>query len=144
MIIIPDFMAVVDSLRFTIGNITWTTGLNSLTTRTMEEAQIQSMFTTSFLTSTVASTMLDTALTTLATSLTTPTTHRSLPRYKGKQVDLKLFDQVDLKLFEILTLVDLVLNQSIGPTSTGHHRSTRPTQVIQPEWLDIYLMIITT
>jgi hypothetical protein len=37
MVIIPDFMAVVDSLSFTIGQITWTTGVNSFTATATEE-----------------------------------------------------------------------------------------------------------
>jgi hypothetical protein len=40
MVIIPDFMAVADSLTFTVGQITWTIGVNSFTTTAMEVAQI--------------------------------------------------------------------------------------------------------
>jgi hypothetical protein len=40
MVTIPDSAAMVDGLSFTIGQITWTTGVNSFTTTTTEEAQI--------------------------------------------------------------------------------------------------------
>jgi hypothetical protein len=65
MVIIPDSTAVADDLSFTVGQIIWTTGVNSFTATTMEEAQIQSASTTS---SSVA------APTTPVTALTTPTT----------------------------------------------------------------------
>jgi hypothetical protein len=38
MVIIPDSPAVADSLSFTVGQITWTTGVNSFTAIAMEEA----------------------------------------------------------------------------------------------------------
>jgi hypothetical protein len=57
MVIIPDSMAVVDGLSFTVGQITWTTDINSFTATATEEAHIRSVSTTS------SSTM---ALTTLA------------------------------------------------------------------------------
>jgi hypothetical protein len=40
MVIIPDSVAVADGLSFTVGQITWTTGVNSFTATTTEEAQI--------------------------------------------------------------------------------------------------------
>jgi hypothetical protein len=40
MVIIPDSTAVADGLLFTVGQITWTTGANSFTATTTEEAQI--------------------------------------------------------------------------------------------------------
>jgi hypothetical protein len=40
MVIIPDFVAMVDGLTFTIGQITWTTSVNSFTAGATEEAQI--------------------------------------------------------------------------------------------------------
>jgi hypothetical protein len=40
MVIIPDSAAVADSLLFTVGQITWTTGVNSFTATATEEAQI--------------------------------------------------------------------------------------------------------
>jgi hypothetical protein len=42
MVIIPDSTAVVDGLSFTVSQITWTTGINSFTATTTEEAQIRS------------------------------------------------------------------------------------------------------
>jgi hypothetical protein len=82
MVIIPNSVATADGLSFTIDQITWTTGINSFTPTTTEEAQIQSVSTMSSLA--MAPTTLATAPTTLATAPTTPTTHRPLPRYKGK------------------------------------------------------------
>jgi hypothetical protein len=38
MVIIPDSAAVVDGLSFTVGQITWTTGVNSFAATAMEEA----------------------------------------------------------------------------------------------------------
>jgi hypothetical protein len=38
MVIIPDFMAVADGLLFTVGQITWTTDVNSFTATATEEA----------------------------------------------------------------------------------------------------------
>jgi hypothetical protein len=38
MVIIPNFMAVADGLSFTVGQITWTTGIDSFTTTATEEA----------------------------------------------------------------------------------------------------------
>jgi hypothetical protein len=63
MVIIPDSAAVADGLSFTVGQITWTTGVNSFTATTTEEAQIRFVSTTS---------LSATALTTLATTPTTP------------------------------------------------------------------------
>jgi hypothetical protein len=42
MVIIPDSATVEDDLSFTVGQITWTTGINGFTATTMEEAQIRS------------------------------------------------------------------------------------------------------
>jgi hypothetical protein len=114
MVIIPDSTVVVDGLSFTIGQITWTTGINSFTTTTMEEAQIRSASTTSSLATalTTLATALTTpamALTTLATTpttpemaLTTPTTRRPLPCYNGTMINntdlIEAIDQVGHKL----------------------------------------------
>jgi hypothetical protein len=38
MVIIPNFMAVADGLSFTVGQITWTTSIDSFTTTATEEA----------------------------------------------------------------------------------------------------------
>jgi hypothetical protein len=40
MVIIPDSVAMAHSLLFTVGQITWTAGVNSFTATTTEEAQI--------------------------------------------------------------------------------------------------------
>jgi hypothetical protein len=37
MVIIPDFVAVADGISFTIGQITWTTGVNNFTAAATEE-----------------------------------------------------------------------------------------------------------
>jgi hypothetical protein len=85
MVIIPDSVAVADCLSFIVGQITWTTSVNSFTTTTMEEAQIRSVSAMS--SSATAPTMMATAPTTPATALTTPTTYRPLPHYKGRVID---------------------------------------------------------
>jgi hypothetical protein len=40
MVIIPDFVAVADGLTFTVGQITWITGVNSFTAAATEVVQI--------------------------------------------------------------------------------------------------------
>jgi hypothetical protein len=106
MVIIPDSMTMADGLSFTVGQITWTTGVNSFTATTTEEARIQFASTTS------SSAM---APTTLAIAPTTPTTRRPLPRYKGRVIDntdlIEAIDQVGYKLSQTLTLVDSIQNQ---------------------------------
>jgi hypothetical protein len=70
------------------------------------------------------------ALTTLATAPTTLTTHRPLPRYKGREIDntdlIEAIDQVSHKLSQTLTLVDSIQNQSTQQVHLDHDRSTRP------------------
>jgi hypothetical protein len=92
--------------------------------------------------------MLAMALTTPAVSPTTPMTRRPLSRYKGKQIDdtdlLGAIDQVGLKLSKTFTLVDSMQNQSTRRASADRDRSTQPTLAIQPEWLNIDLMITAT
>ena len=82
---------------------------------TTEEARIQSALTTTSPALATAPTMLDLALATPASSSATPTTHRSLPRYKGRQIDntdlLDSIDQVGTKLAKTLALVDSIQNQ---------------------------------
>jgi hypothetical protein len=110
MVIIPDFVAMADGLTFTIGQITWTTGVGGFTVTTTEEAQIQSVSTTS--SPAMAPTTLATAPTTPATSPTTLATRRLLPRYKGRQIDntdlLEAIDRVDSELSESLALVNSI------------------------------------
>jgi hypothetical protein len=91
---------VAHSLSFIVGQITWTTGVNSFTATTTEEVQIRSALTTS--SSATAPTTLIAAPTTLATAPTTPTTRQPLPRYKGRVIDntdlIEAIDQVGHKL----------------------------------------------
>jgi hypothetical protein len=58
----------------------------------------------------------------------TPTTRRSLPRYKGRQIDntdlLDSIDRVGTKLAETLALVDSIQNQPTEQVTTTHNRST--------------------
>jgi hypothetical protein len=128
MVIIPDSAAVADGLSFTVGQITWTTNVNSFTATAMEEAQIRSASTTS--SSATAPTTLATASTTLATAPNTPTTRRPLPHYKGRTIDntdlIEAIDQVGHKLSQTLTLVDSIQNQSTKQVPLHHNRSTRP------------------
>jgi hypothetical protein len=128
MVIIPNSAAVADGLTFTVGQITWTTAINSFTATATEEAQIRSASTmsssaTAPITLATAPATLATALTTLAIALTTPatapttlTTRRPLPRYKGRTIDntdlIEAIDQVGHKLSQTLTLVDSIQNQS--------------------------------
>jgi len=70
MVIVPASAAVAEGLTFTVGQITWTTHGDGLTTTTLEETQIQS--------GTVEA----------STPITpTPRTRPSLPRYGAKRVD---------------------------------------------------------
>jgi hypothetical protein len=112
MVIIPDFAAMADGLSFTVGQITWTTGVNSFTATATEEAQIRSAWTTS--SSATAPIKLATAPPTPAMAPTTPITRRPLLRYKGRMIDntdlIKAIDQVGHKLSQTLTLVDSIQN----------------------------------
>ena len=96
MVIIPGSMATPDGLTFTIGQITWTTSSDDFIAMTTEEARIQSTSTTISLALAMALTMVDLAPATPASSSATPTTRRSLPRYKGRQIDnTDLLDSID-------------------------------------------------
>ena len=103
-------MATPNGLTFTVGQITWTTGSDDFIAMTPEEAWIQSASTTASPTSATAPTTMDTAPTmmdaapttmdlaptTPASSSAAPTTRRSLPRYKGRQIDnTDLLDSID-------------------------------------------------
>jgi hypothetical protein len=72
----------------------------------------------------IAPTTLDIALTTPAMAPTTPTTHRPLPRYKGRTIDntelIEAIDQVGHKLSQTLTLVDSIQNQSTEQVPLHH------------------------
>ena len=165
MVIIPGSMATPNGLTFTIGQITWTTGPNDLIATITEEARIQSASTAASPASATASTTVDTAPTTVdlapttvdlasttvdlalttvdpaptmpAMLLATPTIHRSLPRYKGRQIDntdlLDSIDRVGTKLAETLALV-----------TTIHNRSTRPAQASRPARLSTDLVVMST
>ena len=104
MVIIPSSMATPNGLTFTIGQITWTTGSDDFIAMTLEEARVQSASTTASPTLATAPTTVDLALATQASSSATPTTHRPLPRYKGRQIDntdlLDSIDRVGTKLAE--------------------------------------------
>jgi hypothetical protein len=92
MVIIPDSATVAEGLSFTVGQITWTTGVNSFTAIAMEEAHIRSASTMS--SSAIAPTTLATTPTIPAT--TTPTTRRPLPHYKGRVIDnIDLIEAID-------------------------------------------------
>jgi hypothetical protein len=146
MVIIPDSAAVADGLSFTVGQITWTTGVNSFTATIMEVAQIRFASTTS--SSAMARTTLATASTTPATALTTPTTRRPLPRYKRRVIDntdlTEAIDQVSHKLSQTLTLVDSIQNQSTEQVLLNHNRSTRPVWARRPTRLDTDLVVTAT
>jgi hypothetical protein len=146
MVIISDSTVVADGLLFTVGQITWTTGVNSFTATTTEEAQIRFASTTSSTATTL--TMLATAPTTPAMAPTTLTTCRPLPRYKGKVIDntdlIEAIDQVGHKLLQTLTLVESIQNQSIKPVLLNHNRSTRPVRARRPTRLDTDLVVTAT
>jgi hypothetical protein len=144
---------VADDLSFTVGQIIWTTGVNSFTVAATEEAQIRSASTTSSsatapTTLAMAPTTPATALTTLATALTTPTTRRPLSRYKGRMIDntdlIEAIDQVGHKLSQTLILVDSIQNQSTEQVQLHHNRSTRLVRTRRPTWLDIDLVVTAT
>ena len=93
MVIVPVFAVVAEGLTFTVGQITWTTRGDGLTTTTSEETQIRAAE--------------------ASTSITpTPRTRPPLPRYKAKRVDnsdlLQALDRADLKLLEASNLVDSI------------------------------------
>ena len=98
----------------------------------MEEARIQSASTTASPALAMAPTMVDLAPATPASSSATPTTHRPLPRYKGRQIDntdlLDSIDRVDTKLAETLALVSSIQSQPNEQVTTTHNRSTRPAR----------------
>ena len=66
----------------------------------------------------------------------TLTTHRPLPRYKGKQIDntdlLDSIDRVGTKLAETLALVSAIQSQPNEQVTTPHNRSTRLARASRP------------
>ena len=115
---------------------------------TTEEAQIQSASTTASPASATTPTTLDLAPATPASSSATPTTRRSLPRYKGRQIDntdlLDSIDQVGTKLAKTLALVDSIPNQPTEQVTTTHNRSTRPARAGRPARLGTDLVVTST
>ena len=91
---------------------------------------------------------MDLAPATPASSSATPTTRRSLPRNKGRQIDntnlLDSIDQVGAKLAETLALVDSIQNQPSEQVTTTHNRSTRPARASHPARLGMDLVVTST
>jgi hypothetical protein len=81
-------------------------------------------------------------------ALTTLTTHRPLPRYKGRTIDntdlIEAIDQVGHKLSQTLTLVDSIQNKSTEQIPLYHNRSTRPVWAHRLTWLDTDLVVTAT
>jgi hypothetical protein len=146
MVIIPHSTAVADGLSFTVGQITWTTGVNSFTATTTEEAQIRFASTTS--SSATALTTLAMAPTTPATAPTVLTTRRPFPHYEGRGIDntdlIEAIDQVGHKLSQSLTLVDSIQNQSTEQVPFHHNRSIQPGRAHRPVRLDTDLVVTAT
>ena len=139
MVIIPGFMATRNGLTFTIGQITWTTGSDDFIATITEEARIQSASTAASPASATALTTVDTAPTTVdlaptmpASLSAMPTIRRSLPRYKGRQIDntdlLNSIDRVSTKLAETLALVSSIQSGPNEQVTASHNRSTRPAR----------------
>ena len=155
MVIISGSMATPNGLTFTVGQITWTTGSDDFITMITEEGQIQSASTaaspasaTAPTTVDLAPTMVDLAPTTPASFSATPTTHRPLPRYKGKQINnadlLDSIDRVDTKLAKTLALVSSIQSQPNEQVATPHNRSTRLARASRPARLGTDLVVIST
>ena len=148
MVIISGFVATPNGLTFIVGQITWTTGFDDFIAMTTEEARIQSASTTASSASAMAPTTVDLASATPASSSATPTTHRPLPRYKGRQIDntdlLDSIDRVGAKLAETLALVSLIQNQPNEQVTTTHNRSTQLAQASHPTRLSTDLVVTST
>ena len=131
MVIVLASAAVAEGLTFTVGQITWTTRGDGLTTTTLEEIQIQS----------------GTAEASTPTTLT-PRTRPPLPRYRGKQVDnsdhLQALDRADHKLLEASNLVDSMPRRPDQAVTTNFFDSHRPTRVSTHERLGTSLTITST
>jgi len=131
MVIVPASAAVPEGLTFTVGQITWTTHGDDLTTTTSEETQIRSRTTTASI-----------------LTMPTPSARPPLPRYRGKKVDdLDLFralDRADLKLLEASRLVDGISRRSGQVAPTDSFDSCRPTRVVTHEQLGTSLTITST
>jgi len=131
MFIVPASVAVAEGLTFTVGQITWTTRGDALTTTTLEETQIQSG-------------------TAEALTLITPTsrTRPPLPRYRAKRVDnsdlLQALDRADHKLLEASNLVDSISRKPDQAATSIFFDSRRPTRVATRERLETSLTITST
>jgi len=147
MVIFPDSMATAVGLRFTIGQITWTTGSNDFVITAMEEVQIRSASTTST-TPASTTTTLAPASPAPAPSPTTPATHRLLPRYQGRKLDntdlIDSIDQLGGKLSLTLSLVDSLQEQFTGQDSNDYNRSTRPARATHFQRLGTDLVVTST
>jgi len=176
MVIIPGSMATPNGLTFTIDQITWTTSSDDFIAMTPEEAWFQSASTTASPASATAPTMVDLAPTMVDLAPTTvdlapttvdlapttvdlaptmpaslsamPTIHRSLPRYKGRQIDntdlLDSIDRVGTKLAETLALVSSIQSQPNEQVTATHNRSTRPARASHPTRLGTDLVVTST
>ena len=168
-VIISGSMATPNSLTFTVGQITWTTGSDDFIAMTPEEAWIQSASTTASPTSATAPTMVDTAPTMMdaapttmdlapttvhlaptmpASPSATPTTCHPLPRYIGRRIDntdlLDSIDRVGTKLAEPQALVSMIQSQPNEQVTAPHNRSTRPARASRPARLGTDLVVIST
>jgi len=128
MVIVPAFAAVAEGLTFTVGQITWTTCGDGLTTTSLEETQIQS----------------GTAEVSTPIKLT-PRTRPPLPRYRAKRVDnsdlLQALDRTDHKLLEASNLVDSISRKPDQAPTSNFFDSHRPTRVATQERLETSLTI---
>ena len=131
MVIVLASAAVAEGLTFTVGQITWTTRGDGLTTTTLEETKIQPG-------------------TAEASTPITPTlrTQPPLPRYRAKRVDnsdlLQALDRADHKLVEASNLVDSISRKPDQATTSNFFDFRRPTRVATHERLETSLMITST
>jgi len=131
MVMVPASAAVVEGFTFTVGQITWTTRGDGLTTTTLEETQIQS------------------GAAEASTPITpTPRTRPPLPRYRAKRVDnsdiLQALDRADHKLLEASNLVDSISRKPDQAATSNFFESHRPTRVATHERLETSLTITST
>jgi len=131
MVIVPASADVAEGLTFTIGQVTWTTRGDGLTTTTLGETQIQSG-------AAEASTPITPIL----------RTRPPLPRYKAKRVDnsdlFQALDHADHKLLEASNLVDSISRKPDQAASTNFFDSRRSTRVTTHEQLETSLTIMST
>ena len=84
----------------------------------------------------------------LAPATPVPTTRRSLPRYKERQIDntdlLDTIDRVGTKLAKTLALVSSIQSQPNEQVTTTHNRSTRPAHASHPTRLGTDLVVTST